>query len=78
MDAYISTVLLWPTPWIPMGWAPCDGRVMSIHDNMPLFSLIGTQYGGDGNTNFALPKLESPGLGLTYIIAVQGLYPVRD
>ena len=36
---------------------PCDGRTLKIKDHMELFSIIGTMYGGDGNTNFALPNL---------------------
>jgi len=41
----------------PTGWAFCDGRLMSISENTALFSLLGTLYGGDGMTNFALPDL---------------------
>jgi microcystin-dependent protein len=41
----------------PNTWIPCDGRLMSIQQNPALFTLIGTYYGGDGRTNFALPNL---------------------
>lgn len=41
----------------PRGWATCDGQLLSISQNTALFSLLGTQYGGDGRTNFALPDL---------------------
>ena len=78
MDVYISTIMLWPTQWFPSGWAPCNGQLLPVRGTEPLFSLIGSRYGGDGQVNFALPKLASPGPGLTYIIAVQGLYPPRD
>ena len=42
----------------PVGWALCDGQLLSIAQNAPLFSLLGTTYGGDGVTTFALPNLE--------------------
>ena len=41
----------------PRGWAPADGRMMKIADNQSLYSLLGTMYGGDGRTTFALPDL---------------------
>jgi microcystin-dependent protein len=41
----------------PVGWEPCDGRLMAISENDALFALIGTTYGGDGQTTFALPDL---------------------
>jgi len=43
----------------PLGWADCNGQLMAISQNPALFSLIGTQYGGDGITTFALPDLRS-------------------
>lgn len=42
---------------IPKGWAPCDGRLLAISTNQALFSLLGTTYGGNGVTTFALPDL---------------------
>jgi microcystin-dependent protein len=41
----------------PRGWAQCDGQILPINQNQALFSLLGTTYGGDGRTNFALPDL---------------------
>jgi microcystin-dependent protein len=41
----------------PSGWATCDGQLLAINQNQPLFSLLGTTYGGDGRTTFALPDL---------------------
>lgn len=41
----------------PKGWAQCDGQLLPINQNQPLFSLLGTTYGGDGRVNFALPDL---------------------
>ena len=43
----------------PLGWADCNGQLMSIAQNTALFALIGTTYGGDGQTTFALPDLRS-------------------
>ena len=43
---------------IPRGWAPCNGQLLSIQQNSALFSLLGTTYGGDGRTTFALPDLQ--------------------
>jgi microcystin-dependent protein len=43
----------------PKGWALCNGQVLPINQNQALFSLLGTQYGGNGTTNFALPNLEA-------------------
>ncbi len=42
----------------PKGWALCNGQLLPINQNQPLFSLLGTTYGGDGRVNFALPNLQ--------------------
>jgi len=42
----------------PKGWAMCNGQLLPINQNQPLFSLLGTTYGGDGRVNFALPNLQ--------------------
>jgi microcystin-dependent protein len=54
---FIGEIAPFPTPTLPAGWMPCDGRTLQIRDFMALFSIIGTMYGGDGSTNFALPNL---------------------
>ena len=57
---------------------PCDGRLLPIVENTALFSLIGTLYGGDGRTTFALPDLRSSAPnGTSYLICTQGVYPSR-
>jgi microcystin-dependent protein len=43
----------------PKGWAQCDGQQLPINQNQPLFSLLGTMYGGNGQTTFALPNLQT-------------------
>jgi len=54
---YIGTVMMFGGNFAPVGWAICDGQLLSIAENSPLFALIGTTYGGDGVTTFALPDL---------------------
>jgi len=64
--------------YAPAGWAPCNGALVAIAENMPLFSLLGTTYGGDGYTNFGLPKIASPDKdGLHACVALDGIYPSR-
>jgi microcystin-dependent protein len=58
LDAYIGLVLLAGFNFPPLGWLPCDGRLLPISGYDALFSLIGTTYGGDGQTTFALPDLQ--------------------
>jgi microcystin-dependent protein len=56
-DPFLGEIRLFPYDFAPVGWAPCDGRLLSIALNSALFSLLGTTYGGDGKTTFALPDL---------------------
>lgn len=53
----MGTVLLWAGSFVPKNWALCNGAILSIAQNTALFSLLGTQYGGDGIRTFALPDL---------------------
>lgn len=48
---------MFPFNLVPKGWAPCDGQLLPISQNTALFSLLGTTYGGDGKSTFALPNL---------------------
>src|SRR3977135_1047673 len=57
MDAYIALILLFGGNFEPRNWAFCNGQIMSISQNTALFSLLGTTYGGNGQTTFALPDL---------------------
>jgi microcystin-dependent protein len=59
MEAFISTILIWPPNFAPNGWALCAGQLLSISQNTALFSLLGTTYGGDGIRTFGLPNLQS-------------------
>jgi microcystin-dependent protein len=57
MEPFIGQILLFGGNFAPVGWAFCDGQLLSIAQNSALFSLLGTTYGGDGRTTFALPDL---------------------
>ena len=57
MDNYLGEIRTVGFNYAPQGWAMCDGQTMPITQNTALFSLIGTYYGGDGRTTFALPRL---------------------
>lgn len=56
-DPFVAEIRLFAGNFPPIGWATCDGQVLPISQNMALFSLLGTQYGGDGKNTFALPNL---------------------
>jgi microcystin-dependent protein len=58
-DQYVGEIRLFGFNFAPAQWALCNGQLLSISTNSALFSLLGTFYGGDGRTNFALPNLQS-------------------
>lgn len=71
---YIGELRLFSGP-VPQGWANCDGQLLSIASNNALFALIGTTYGGNGSTTFALPDLRGRvaiGYGGSYPIGAAG------
>jgi microcystin-dependent protein len=57
-DPFVAEIRIFPFNFAPTGWALCDGQIMPISQNTALFSLLGTTYGGDGKSNFALPNLQ--------------------
>lgn len=57
MEPFIGMVILFGGNFAPRGWALCDGQLLPISENTSLFSILGTTYGGDGRTTFALPDL---------------------
>lgn len=57
MEFYLGQICLFPYNFVPRGFAACEGQLLSIAQNSALFSLLGTTYGGDGRTTFALPDL---------------------
>lgn len=68
MEPFIAETLMFGGNFAPRSWAFCDGQLLPISQNTALFSLLGTTYGGDGRTTFALPDLRGrvavhPGTG---------------
>lgn len=57
-DPFVAEIRIFPFNFAPKGWAWCDGQLLPISQNTALFSLVGTYYGGDGKSTFALPNLQ--------------------
>lgn len=57
MQDFIGQIILFAGAYVPLGWAACDGTLLAISGNEALFALLGTTWGGDGRTTFALPDL---------------------
>jgi microcystin-dependent protein len=57
-DQFVAEIRIFPFNFPPQGWAFCDGQILPLSQNTALFSLLGTTYGGDGKTNFALPNMQ--------------------
>ena len=55
---FVAEIRIFPFNFAPKGWAFCDGQILPLSQNTALFSLLGTTYGGDGKSNFALPNLQ--------------------
>jgi len=72
----LGEIQIFAFAFAPTGFAACQGQLLPIWPNQALFSLIGPRYGGDGVTNFALPKLPpvTPS-GPFYFICIGGAYP---
>lgn len=75
-DPFLAEVRIFGGTFAPYGWALCNGQLMPISQNAALFSLLGTTYGGDGRSTFALPNLQGsipmqqgqgPGLSQRYL-----------
>ena len=83
-EGYYGQIMLFAGNFAPEDWEFCDGRLLTINENAILFSIIGTTYGGNGQVNFAIPDLrgevpkhQGKGLGLNYVICVNGQFPER-
>jgi microcystin-dependent protein len=82
-DQFVAEIRIFPYNFAPFGWAMCNGQLMSISQNTALFSLLGTQFGGNGTSNFGLPNLQGcvavdfgQGAGLSpYNVGDQGGVP---
>jgi microcystin-dependent protein len=79
-DPFVAEIRIFPFNFAPKGWAFCDGQLLPLSQNTALFSLLGTFYGGDGKSTFALPNLQGSapvhvgqGSGLSqYFLGQQG------
>ena len=80
-NPFVGEIRIFAGNFAPVGWAECDGQLLPISQNTALFSLLGTQFGGDGKSNFALPDLQDsvpvgqgqgPGLSDRFIGEVGG------
>jgi len=58
MDPFVAEIRIFPFNFAPKGWAFCNGQILPLSQNTALFSLLGTTYGGDGKSNFALPDMQ--------------------
>ena len=57
-DPFVAEIRIFPFNFAPKGWAFCDGQLLALSQNTALFSLLGTTYGGNGKSNFALPDFQ--------------------
>ena len=80
-DPFLAEIRMFGGNFAPVGWALCNGQLMSISQNTALFSLLGTTYGGNGQTSFGLPNLmgtapmqqgQGPGLSARYLGEIGG------
>lgn len=82
MEPFIGMIAYFGFTFNPRGWHECDGSLLPINQYQALFALIGTQFGGDGRTNFALPKIAplatETGTPIKAYIALEGIFPPRD
>jgi len=77
MEAFVGTIQMFGFNFAPRYWALCSGQLLAISQNQTLFALLGTTYGGNGTSNFALPNLQSrlpigQGQGLGLSVRVMG------
>jgi microcystin-dependent protein len=72
-DPFIAEIRVFPFNFAPKGWAMCNGQLLPLSQNTALFSLLGTTYGGDGKSTFALPDLQGSAPVHSGIGAGQGL-----
>lgn len=78
-EPFLGQVAVMSVSYCPFGWTEMDGRLLQINQNLGLFSLLGTTYGGDGEDTFALPRaapeFTASGVALRSCIATIGVYP---
>jgi microcystin-dependent protein len=81
-DPFLGEVETFAFGFCPLGWSTVNGQLLPINQNTALFALLGTTYGGDGLTTFALPTAKpvftATGAVLLQCIAIQGVFPSRN
>ena len=79
---YLGEIQTFAFNFCPAGWAPLNGQLLAISQNQALFALLGTTYGGDGQSTFALPTAKpiftATEATLIQCIAIQGVFPSRS
>ena len=80
MEPFIRQIELFPYTFAPRSWMYCEGQLLSISQYQTLYALMGTNFGGDGRTTFALPDLKGkePIPNMRYCIALEGIFPSRS
>lgn len=81
MEGFLGEIRLFGGDYAPKGWHLCDGKQFPVRGNEGLYSILGTKFGGDGRTNFLLPKMEPMLVNrakLVYIICIEGVFPQRS
>jgi len=82
MEGTLAEIRLFAGNFSPRNWEQCDGQILQIENNQALYALLGTMYGGDGRTTFALPKMKpppgTPPNSMRYIICINGIFPSRN
>ncbi len=81
-DPFLTEIMTVANSFCPKGWAAMNGQLLPINQNQAIFALLGTTYGGNGQTNFALPrarpKFTARGEPLLQCIALQGVFPTLN
>lgn len=87
LEAYTATIVPNLFSFVPGGFKVCDGAIISLNNNSALYSLLGTNYGGNGSTNFAIPNLDKEAISLqvtnkgvvkiNYCMVLQDVFPPR-
>lgn len=83
VEPFLGQAMIFSGNFCPQGWAPAAGQLLSISQHSALYSILGTTFGGNGQTTFALPNAEpvktlKPGAVFTMCIALEGVYPPRN
>ena len=80
-EPFIGQTSYFPYTFCPRGWSEADGKLMQISEYSALFSLLGTNYGGDGRTTFGLPDFRTNGEDYKsgrWCVALEGIFPSRN